>query len=168
VVKILAVDPGSNEVGLYWGPGLSKTLYLIDQSLSKSARAKTPRPERLARLLEKFQYALEMIGPHYVVYEEQFVRGGAATKALFGAVGVIEAVATKYGAGVMPVPQSTMRKWAVSRVCGEVKTLNAKGLYATVSRQFDSSCETEHERDACVLWRFIQEQGEFEHGTKAA
>jgi len=158
MTRILAIDPGSNEVGLYWGPGQSTTLYLTDMSLSKSKRAKTPRSHRLGILARKLDGYLRYIQPDFVVYEEQFVRGGAATKALFGAVGVIEAAAFQVNAGVMSVPQSTLRKWAAARATEAQAT--PKRLYAWVARSFDVTPKTEHELDACVLWHFIQEQGE--------
>ena len=160
---LLAIDPGSNEVGLYWGPGRSRTLYLTDQSLSKSKRAQTPRPERLANLLQQLD---DFIDDHklefqFAAYEEQFVRGGGATKALFGAVGVAEAAATRRGLGMISIPQSTVRKWTMRYSRGEG---GAKGGNSACAKYHEPmrwlSEMTEHERDACAIWYYMQENGE--------
>lgn len=161
-MKLLAIDPGSNEVGLYWGVGKSLTLYLTDQTLKKHKRAAVSRPERLASLAMQLSSFLVDVGPFdFGVYEEQFVRGGGATKALFGAVGVIEAVLHTHWAGVMSVPQSSTRKWArgAGKDFGDVgpKQLNALLAERLGGRDVE---RTEHEADACVLYWFMRENGE--------
>lgn len=160
--RILAIDPGSFQVGAYWGEGRSKTLHLYDTGKSKAKIVATPRPARLSSLATQLYELLDSHPIYFVVYEEQFVRGGAATKALFGAVGVIECVAHTCGAGVMSVPQSTLRKWALSKLSGLPKVRTAKELYSEVAASYaDTSRMTEHEKDACVLWNFVQEEGQF-------
>lgn len=163
-MKLLAIDPGSNEVGLYWGPGTGRTLYLTDQSLKKHKRAATPRPERLASLAAQLASFIEEHGPFdFAAYEEQFVRGGGATKALFGAVGVIEAVLSTHFVGVISAPQSSTRKWAKGKTASAER--DPKLLNLLLSGQLDptgrpGALRTEHEADACVLYWYMKENGE--------
>lgn len=158
-MRLLAIDPGSNEVGLYWGPGTRKTLKLYETRLP----VKTPRPRRLNNLAKQLADAVFEFGPFdFAVYEEQFVRGGPATKALYGAVGVLEAVLDLHEIGIMALPQSTVRRWAKQQLPVGGSILGAKLLYSAVASIKDPQIEqrSEHEDDACVLWHFTRENGE--------
>lgn len=147
MTRILAVDPSSTEVGLYDGRSLCFTIKL-----------KGDRPARLGELFKELDY--HAIGYDFVVYEEQFVRGGAATKALYAAVGIIEAAATIHGQGVMSVPQSTLRKWAESKVGKAPDTKTLMRWVAAERLTADTPLpRTEHEWDAAALWFYIQEKG---------
>lgn len=160
-MKLLAIDPGSNEVGLYWGPGTGRTLYLTDQALKKHKRAAVSRPERLASLATQLSTFLVEQGPFdFCAYEEQFVRGGGATKALFGAVGVIEAVLSTHWVGVISVPQSTTRKWATDAWAHLGPQSKERNRLVAHSLDPDDTVRTEHEADACVLYWFMQKKGE--------
>lgn len=156
--RILAVDPGSTSLGLY------------DGKHSLTLEAKGKRPERLASLAGDFLMAMQDHGPYdFVVYEEQFVRGGAATKALFGIVGIIEALSVNHFAGVMSVPQSTLRKWAAQvSDWGPVKRGDEKELMGRIASEVAlrgfARASTEHERDAACLWYYIREKGTINNG----
>lgn len=154
-MKLLAVDPGSQTVGLY-APEFVRTLDLMQ------GEKKVERPERLSRLMVQFAEAMIDAGPvDFVVYEEQFVRGGATTKALFGAVGVIEAVAGLQFAGVVSVPQASLRKWAWGTLmkAGKAKdTMGDKQVYKAVASLYtDTSGFDEHQCDACCVYHFTME-----------
>ena len=100
-------------------------------------------------------------GPYdFVVYEEQFVRGDAATRCLYGVVGVIESVAIMCGAGVMPVPQGTLRSWAALQ--GADPQLKGKELYAVVAALYDDGLASrkvsEHEMDAACVYHFVKDK----------
>jgi len=152
VKKILAVDPGTIELGLYDG----------DNSATIVTSRKNPRPERLAFMASKLADFIAIHGPYdFIVYEEQFVRGNAATKALYGVVGVIECVSISCGAGVMALPQSTLRKWAQSE---GPEGLKGKELYQKVAVSKDArlaadTSVTEHVFDAACIYHFIQAKG---------
>ena len=157
--KILSIDPSSTEVGLYDG----------ERAYTIVANKKKPRPERLAFIMQHLSSFIAANGPYdFVVYEEQFTRGGAATKALFGAVGVLEAVSITMGAGVMPIPQGTLRKWAMAEynMTGVLSSKASKELYEKIARHYDPRVEhgyaSEHEMDAAAMYYFIQAEGEIQ------
>lgn len=151
--RVLAVDPGSVEIGLFDGK----------RGTTLSVDPKMPRPERLAALGELFKQHLQNNDVFdFVVYEEQFVRGGAATKALFGIVGIIEATSINMGTGVMSVPQSTTNKWKKARLEEETgckPPKKSKLLNELVSQTYGSKVSTEHEHDAACIWHYINETG---------
>lgn len=153
VRKILAIDPGSNNMGLYDG----------EAGATLVANRGEPRAQRLAALMDQLTKFFAQNGPYdFVVYEEQFVRGGPATKALYGVVGIIEAVSAYAGAGVMPLPQGTLRKWAAQ----QMKELKGKELYEKLAvardpRLLQLPGVTEHVFDAACVYHFISDNGEF-------
>lgn len=151
MTRILAIDPGSQFVGLHDGNNRGSL------DLTKGRKKVPERPERLGYLAETLADWIAMFGPYdFVAYEEQFVRGGAATKALFGAVGVIEAVAWSAGCGVLSVPQSSVRKW----VRGFTPSLkDPKKMYACAAAHLGAETEgwTEHEIDAFVILTYVKE-----------
>ncbi len=151
--KILAIDPSSTFVGVYDGTG---------GEVIKGGDGE--RAERLANIGYELSEVMNQGEPYdFVVYEEQFVRGDAATRCLYGAVGIIEAVAINSGAGVMPVPQGTLRQWA-SKIVG--KKFKGKELYKTIACHYDrrlmASTTSEHVLDAAAVYYFIQHNGEFD------
>lgn len=150
-MKLLAVDPGSNSVGLFDG----KTYTTLVAPKTQQ------RPERLAFIGRGFVDFLDKHGPYdFVVYEEQFVRGGPATRALYGAVGVIECSAINSGAGIMSVPQSSIRQWAAHTVGGWKG--DTKGLMvAAAEKSGYSGAQTEHEWDAACLYAYTLAKGKF-------
>lgn len=170
---LIAIDPGSFAVGVYAGPGTGAVLSTVDASLSASKQKATPRPERLAKLAEKLNDYLEGLRakgplPPFAAYEEQFVRGGGATKALFGAVGVIEAVLTMNNVGVIAIPQSTTRRWATEKMQflkqRHGASVDPKLMNRFLAAQLDRSLPlsvSQDVADACVLYHFVQDQGEF-------
>lgn len=150
VSKILAIDPSTTNMGLYDG----------QRSLLISATAKL-RAERLGFICEALSTFMSDYGPYdFVVYEEQFQRGDAATRCLYGIVGVIEAVANLCGAGVMPVPQGTLRSWAALQ--GVDPKLKGKELYAKVAALYDDGLASrkvsEHEMDAACVYHFVRDK----------
>ena len=153
MAKILAIDPSTTQLGLYNGE-LHATL---------AASAKSPRPERFSYIAARLSDFLQDTGPYdFIVYEEQFVRGGAATKALYGIVGIIECLAITSGAGVMSLPQGTLRKWAKQEGPDGLK---GKELYQRVAIQFDERLAvdpsvSEHAFDAACIYYFIQHKGQ--------
>lgn len=153
VAKILAIDPSSTEVGLFDG-NMAHTIIA----------PKAPRPERLAYIFRELINWLHSNGPYdFVVYEEQFARGGPATRALYGAVGVIEAASVMQGAGTMSIPQETLRGWLAKQLgIKKIKRSEEKKAMAEVSAFYyaDKSLETEHEKDAACLLAFTITQGE--------
>ena len=152
MTKILAVDPGTTEMGLYDGSHYTTI----------AANRKKPRYERLGFMAEKLGSWFAEFGPYdFVVYEEQFVRGGPATKALYGVVGVIEALSTMSGAGVMPIPQGTLRRWAEKEGPDGLK---GKALYEQIAVNKDEYLAagpgvTEHVFDAACIYYFIEAEG---------
>lgn len=157
-MNIIAIDPGTFEVGVY-REGQAHTLYLYDRTLSVARQKRTTRPYRLSSLATQLQPLLYNLD--FLVYEEQFVRGGAATKALFGAVGVIEAIAECAGLGVMSVPQSTTRKW-VKEQCENAKLTpsdikDPKAWTRLYAHMQGLELATEHEYDAYCLYEYVKE-----------
>ena len=154
VKRILAIDPGTKQLGLYDG----------EQGMTMFADPKKSRPERLAELGLKLVEWLEEQEPYdFVVYEEQFTRGDAATRALYGVVGIIECAAINAGAGVMPLPQGTLRKWAELEDTSGAK---GKGLYESLAVTRDPRLMhlpgvTEHVFDAACVYHFIADHGEY-------
>ena len=167
-MKLIAIDPGSTQVGLY--DGHKAATFELRRMKRSGVPDTTGRPERLANLAMMLGAALNL-GYDYLVYEEQFVRGGAATKALFGAVGVIEAVAHSAGVGVAPIPQGALRKWSNEQLAADrivipegkgadkLRLRTAAELLVPRDR-FDVSKFTEHECDAAVLWHYAMQKGE--------
>lgn len=150
--KILAIDPSSTALGVYDG----------EAHCTIVANGKSPRPERLCFIATKLSDFMAIHGPYdFVVYEEQFVRGGAATKALYGIVGIIECMSISMGAGVMPLPQGTLRKWAASEGPDNCK---GKELYQRVAVSRDPNLAgtsvSEHVFDAACIYYFIKDKGE--------
>lgn len=155
MARVLAIDPSSTEVGVFTG-GYYTTIV---------ANKKSPRSERLGFIANALAEIIEQFeGFDFIIYEEQFVRGDAATRALYGAVGIIEAVGTLSGAGVMPIPQSTVRKWVRECLDPPVK-LPPKELYREAAALFYghdfAERATEHECDAAVIYHYIKQNGEF-------
>lgn len=157
-MKLLAIDPGSTELGLYDGERAATI------SGGKGARA-----ERLAKIGVGLVDFLTEHGPYdFVVYEEQFSRGDGATRALYGCVGVIECSAINSGAGVMSVPQPTMRAWAALGFIGSrpKKREEWKRLYMVLG--VNEACsqgvdlKTQDEYDAACIYAYIMDQGIFE------
>lgn len=151
-MRLVTVDPGSH-VAAAASAGRSSTFHL-----SGDAKKPRERPARLGSLAEQLTDFLYEHPADFVVYEEQFVRGGAATKALFGAVGVIEAIAASCGCGVTSVPQSSLRKWALA-MFPELKG-EWKALYRAVAKRYRPQAEpkmTEHECDAVALYHYVVE-----------
>ena len=144
-MRVVAIDPGTNAMGFYT-PGLAQTFY---------APPKAGRPERLAAIMDALEYRLDRAGPFdFVVYEEQFVRGGPATKALYGVVGIIEALAVKHGAGVMSVPQSHIRKFLGEKPAKGETWKDVMARFA-LARGFQFG--SEHEADAFTLYTYVME-----------
>ena len=151
-MKLLAIDPGTNLVGLYCNQHGARVLNVRPHK-------KAPRAERLACLAAKLSDELAGRDYDFVVYEEQFTRGNAATRALYGAVGVIEAVAIACGAGAMPIPQPTIRKWAKGQIIA-YQDLDPKRLYRVVASPFPAEW-TQDEVDAYVIYKYATENVEF-------
>lgn len=153
MTKILAIDPGTNQLGLYDGENCG----------TLEATKKWHRPQRLSFMMSELTDFLDIHGPYdFIVYEGQFVRGGAATKALFGVVGVVEAVAHFNGAGVMDVPQATVTKWCKEKAGIEKGAkVDRKALMEQVVNGMNPAVvpESEHEYDAACLWYYIKEKG---------
>lgn len=160
MTRILAVDPSSTALGLYDG----------ERARTIATTAKMLRPERLGHMLDAlYQDFVQAGGYDFVVYEEQFVRGGAATKAIYGAVGIVEAIATSSGAGVMPLPQSSVREWAQKKAewAGRLKRDDIKQVYAIVAKTLAPAgtvFNTQDEMDAACLYYFVREKGIVENG----
>lgn len=154
-MKLLAIDPGSKELGLYDG-NVAATLYLGEKNAD--------RPDRLADLGVQLNDFIAEHGPYdFVAYEEQFVRGGATTKALFGVVGIIECTAVNSGAGVLSVPQSMIRKWAgeMAEWAGKVAG-HEKEVYKTAAMtcaHVDMEFSSEHEYDAACVYYYVTQKG---------
>lgn len=151
-MRILAVDPGSHVAAA------ASAAHSVTYVLSRNPKRADERPSRLSSLAEQLTETIHLFHPDFVVYEEQFVRGGAATKALFGAVGVIECVAASNGCGVTSVPQSSLRKWALA-MFPELKG-RWKDLYRAVAARYRPQAEpkmTEHECDAVALYHYVME-----------
>jgi Holliday junction resolvasome RuvABC endonuclease subunit len=147
-MRILAIDPSSTCMGLYDGTSSVTIASLGD------------RPKRLAELATQLVGFLQMSQPDVVVYEEQFVRGRAATVALYGAVGLIEATATQYGAAVIPAPQATLRKWCQGKV-GKIKDtkelMQKAASHCMCGKSNVAVPQTEHEWDAAAIYYYAKE-----------
>lgn len=155
-MKLLAIDPSSTLVGLY-ASNKTAQLNLVDLCKSKAPK----RAERLGVLAEALADFLQRFGPYdFVAYEEQFVRGNAATRALYGAVGVIEAVAETSGVGTLAVPQATLRSWVDKKLTENNVTPigDAKKRYSAVDKILGGNImETQDEKDAKAIWFFVME-----------
>lgn len=157
-MRLLAVDPGSMNTGLYDG----QTAELIELSSKKLGNPNANVAERLALLMNRLSEYLLLNPVDFVVYEEQFVRGGPTTKALFGAVGIIEAVAHNNSAGTMSVPQASIRKWAYRKAFeavgeAELNRLDTKGVYRCVAGLYTNAALSEHECDAVCIYHYVLE-----------
>lgn len=161
-MKILAIDPGTNELGLYDGERAA--------TLSVSKK-KMVRSERLAELGVKLVDFMFEHGPYdFVVYEEQFCRGDGATRALYGMIGVIECSAVNSGAGAMPIPQATIRKWAheklqemagmpMSRPKNREEWKARLETLAISLKPHTLDLTTQDEHDAACIYFFFEQKG---------
>lgn len=155
-MKLLAIDPGTYQAGFYSS---------VRRATLSMNHIKEGRPRRLSTLATFLaELIVEDGGYDFIAYEEQFVRGGAATKALFGAVGVIEAIADTSGCGVLSVPQSTVRTWLVEK-WSQPKSKDPKVYTDAAARYLVGAKEhalmTEHEKDACCIYHYVMEKGNY-------
>lgn len=150
-MKLLAIDPGSRVMG--WAFVDTDKGGIIETGVIVATGS--TRPERLGSILHQLTRFIKDRLPDYVAYEEQFVRGGAATKALFGVVGVIEAVANIANAGVIAAPQSMTVKW-LARELNTTDTKDRKALYKRyATEQLKIIRPEQDEYDAASILSFI-------------
>lgn len=162
-MRILAIDPGTNEVG-FCGPDGSGTWRL-------NPRKKADRAERLAGLAAQLAAALTDDGEggranpfDFVVYETPFCRGRDATRCLWGAAGVIEAIAHSCGVGVYDVNNAALRRWATGSGAKRVKDKSAaeNPMMVKAVALVGTPVHTEHEADAICLYYYVLANYEIE------
>ena len=136
-MKILAIDPGSKEMGFYDG----KTWW--------TETFKGIRAERLGQALKRLERIFAEAKPDVVVYEEQFHRGKDATKCLVGLAGITEAVAANSGSAVVYVSNQKIKSWTGA------KTKEAAITWARTKVR--PGTINEHEADAIAIYYYALE-----------
>lgn len=89
------------------------------------------------------------------IYERPFARGQAATRALWGQAGVVEAVATRHGLPVLDMPPSTIKKFATGHGHASKQDMMA------AAKQFGYKSDNEHEADAVCLLKYAEKNVEW-------
>ncbi len=85
-----------------------------------------------------------------VVYEQPFARGEAATRALWGIAGLIEATATNAGFGIVSVTPGEIKKFAVGKGRAE------KTEMIEAAQMLGYTGDNEHEADAWCLLHYAE------------
>ena len=152
-MRLLAIDPGTNFVGVC-------SAY-DHRTWNLNPTKKAGRAERLSLLAEKLTDALseDYTNPYdFVVYETPFCRGRDATRCLWGAAGVIEAVAHSCGVGVYDVNNAALRRWATGSGKKQVKDKGSKdNPMMQKALTLAKGPLTEHEADATCLYHYVLE-----------
>lgn len=148
---IIAFDVGSLlgvAIGLNGKVGAHQTIQLRGEN----------REQKLADAMNILPGLIRHSGASACIYEKPFVRGDAATRLLWGLVGVIEAVATAEGLPVVDATATQVRAHVFNQAHGMKKPdiIKAVTKRLGLSRPVD-----EHEADAIALLIYALEKVEF-------
>ena len=112
-------------------------------------KGKARRPGRLARFMAELDLQLMLMGDiDAVIYERPFARGAAATRALWGYAGIVEALAHARGAAVLDLTPGQIKKWAT----GDARATKEDMLVA--AKKMGYLGDNEHEADAYCLMKY--------------
>jgi hypothetical protein len=110
------------------------------------------RGERAAQAMQWFDDQFEnTLGGEVVIYERPFARGAAATRALWGLAGILEAVAKKHGFDAFDCGVRELKLWATGNgnACKDDMIAAAKRMGYTG--------DNEHEADSFCLLKWAEE-----------
>lgn len=148
--KILAFDIGSHIACAHnlYGDDVRASHYDAEGDRIKRAA------ETQGWLSELFRQACgpeALVRPDVVVYERPFARGQAATRSLWGVVGLLEACAGAWGLPVIDYTPGEIKKFAT----GKGDASKDDMTFAAQLMGYDG--ENEHEADAWCALRFAEE-----------
>jgi len=168
-MRLLAIDQGSKHAGFY--DGETPTAVDLEENL--------PRHHRMMNfkkaLEEYLKDAMENDGEPFdvVAYETPFNRGLDATRCGWGLAGIIEALATEYGAAVVDVRNTDLKQWAGVKVGRGAKGANESKFDMNKSPMIAKAEEftlwswtnlNDHVADAIVLYHYVLENARVTNG----
>lgn len=151
-MKLLAIDPGSYHAGFY------------DGHQAQTCHFKGTLPQRLGLFHYELDFRLNTLAPKVpdvIAFEESFMRGIAATKALYGQAGIIMALAERHGCAVLPIKITDWKKWAKLQV-GTVKSDDKQPTIELAQTLTGLRDLNEHEADAIIIWHYVMAKAEKE------
>lgn len=163
-MRLLAIDQGSKHAGFY--DGTTPTPIELNPDLIRHERML-----EFKKALEGFLGSEEPFDA--VAYETPFNRGLDATRCGWGLAGIIEAVATEYGAAVVDVPNTTLKAWVGIHVGRGAKGANESKFDVNKAPMIVKAEEltlwqfpdlNEHVADAIVLYHYVLERVEISNG----
>lgn len=164
-MRLLAIDQGSKHAGFY--DGVTPTPIELNPDLIRHERMFEFK-KALVGFLEAAEQPFDV-----VAYETPFNRGPDATRCGWGLAGIIEAIATEYGAAVVDIPNTTLKSWAGIHIGRGAKGANESKFDINKAPMIIKAEEltlwefpdlNEHQADAIVLWHYVHEKMEMERG----
>ena len=108
------------------------------------------RPQRLAHFLIQTNIYILRARPEVVVFERPFARGQAATRALWGYAGILDALAINHNLIVTDFTPAEIKKWST----GNGRASKDEMLVAAWRLGYEG--DNEHEADAFLLLKFSE------------
>lgn len=154
-MRIFAIDPSTTQLGFCYDNTHGETSLNFHRINSKQ-----DRPARLRQVFLFCMAFFEQQKPDVVIYYKAFHRGEAASRAAFGASGIIEALADYNDAAVLSVTDTTVRAYFGIKSGlpkGVKRRADLKQQSLAKASELGYNPSNDDEADAALLYHYAKE-----------